>query len=106
VVGLCKPRQEIQLIPDNLSAQKTHKREGLPGRPSKREVQFTPTCSSWLNQVEIWFSRIDRDVIAPGVFTSVRDLARKLIRYIGASLKTARPFRWKYSDLRRRVPAC
>jgi transposase len=30
---------------------------------------FTPTYSSWLNQVEIWFARIERDVIARGVFT-------------------------------------
>jgi transposase len=70
------------------------------------KLHFTPTYSSWLNQVEIWFSRIERDVIARGVFTSVRDLARKLIRYIRAYSKTARPFHWKYSDTRRRLPAC
>jgi len=33
--------------------------------------------SSWLNQVEIWFAKIEREVIAPGIFTSVPDLARK-----------------------------
>jgi transposase len=70
------------------------------------KLHFTPTYSSWLNQVEIWFSRIERDVIARGVFTSVRDLSRKLIRYVRAYSKTARPFRWKYSDLRHRVKAC
>ena len=70
------------------------------------KLHFTPTYSSWLNQVEIWFSRIERDVIARGVFTSVRDLARKLIRYVRAYSKTARPFQWKYSDVRRRVTAC
>ena len=43
---------------------------------------FTPTYSSWLNQVELWFSKIDRDAIARGVFTSVSDLKRKLLRYI------------------------
>ena len=45
-------------------------------------LYFSPTYSSWLNQVEIWFARIEREVIACGVFTSVRDLARKLMRYI------------------------
>ncbi len=45
---------------------------------------FTPTYTSWLNQVEIWFSKIERDVIARGVFTLVNDLARKLRRYINA----------------------
>jgi transposase len=106
VVGLCKPRQEIHVILDNLSAHKTHKVKGFLDDHPNVKLHFTPTYSSWLNQVEIWFSRIERDVIARGVFTSVRDLARKLIRYIRAYSKTARPFRWKYSDLRRRVPAC
>ena len=49
--------------------------------------------------------RIEREVIARGVFTSVPDLARKLMRYIRAYSKTARPFNWKYSDVRHRVQA-
>ncbi len=41
---------------------------------------FTPTYSSWPNQVELWFAKIEREVIARGVFTSVSYLARKLRR--------------------------
>ena len=106
VVGLCKPRQEIHVILDNLSAHKTHKVASFLKAYPNVNLHFTPTYSSWLNQVEIWFSRIERDVIARGVFSSVRDLSRKLIRYVRAYSKTARPFRWKYSDVRRRVAAC
>jgi transposase len=106
VVELCQPQQEIHVILDNLSAHKTHKVAGFLQDHPNVNLHFTPTYSSWLNQVEIWFSRIERDVIARGVFTSVRDLARKLIRYVRAYSKTARPFRWKYSDVRRRVTAC
>ncbi len=106
VVGLCRPRQEIHVILDNLSAHKTHKVASFLEDHPNVNLHFTPTYSSWLNQVEIWFSRIERDVIARGVFTSVRDLARKLMRYVRAYSKTARPFRWKYSDVRRRVPTC
>ena len=40
-------------------------------------LHFTPTYSSWLNQIELWFSKIQRDVITRGVFTSVKDLHRK-----------------------------
>jgi transposase len=69
-------------------------------------LHFTPAYSSWLNQVEIWFARIEREVVARGVFTSIRDLARKLMRYIRAYSKTVRPFKWKYSDVRRRVAGC
>ena len=64
---------------------------------------FTPTYSSWLNQVEIWFAKIERDVIARGIFTSVSDLARKLRRYINAYSANARPIQWKYSNPTRRI---
>jgi len=52
---------------------------------------------------EIWFSKIQRDVIARGVFTSVKDLARKLMRYIRNYNKTATPIRWIYKNVRRRI---
>ncbi len=106
VVSGCKPKQEVHVILDNLSAHKTAKVKTFLEQHPHVHLHFTPTYSSWLNQVEIWFSRIEREVIARGVFTSARDLSRKLMRYIRAYSKTARPFQWKYSDVRRRVPAC
>jgi transposase len=106
VVGACPPRQEIHVILDNLSAHKTTRVQDFLGQHPNVQLHFTPTYSSWLNQVEIWFGRIEREVIARGVFTSVRDLARKLMRYIRAYSKTARPFNWKYADARRRVRPC
>jgi hypothetical protein len=54
--------------------------------------------TEWLNQVELWFSKIDRDVIARGVFTSVSDLKRKLLRYIRHYNKSPRTVKWKYAD--------
>ena len=106
VVGQCKPKQEIHVILDNLSAHKTSKVADFLKDHPEVHLHFTPTYSSWLNQVEIWFARIEREVIARGVFTSVRDLARKLIRYIRAYSKTASPFNWKYADVHRRAKAC
>lgn len=64
---------------------------------------FTPTYSSWLNRGESWFAKIERDVIARGIFTPVTDLARKLRRYTNAYSANARPIRWKYSDPSRRL---
>ena len=55
------------------------------------------------NQVEIWFAKIEREVIARGILTSVSNLARKLRRYINAYSPNARPIQWKYSDPTRRV---
>lgn len=106
VVNLCPPEQEIHIIVDNLSAHKTNQvSEFLESHP-KVKLHFTPTYSSWLNQVEIWFARIEREVISRGIFTSVKDLGRKLMRYIRAYSKTAKPFQWKYSDVTRRIKPC
>ena len=106
VIACCNPRQEIHIILDNLSAHKTNQVEEFLQRNPHVKLHFTPTYSSWLNQVEIWFARLEREVIARGIFTSVKDLSRKLLRYIRAYSKTARPFKWKYSDVRRRIPPC
>lgn len=53
----------------------------------KVRFHFTPTYSSWLNQVELWFTKIQRDVIARGAFTSVSDPGNKLRKYISAYSK-------------------
>jgi len=106
VVSSCKPHQEIHIILDNLSAHKTSQVDEFLKRNPNTKLHFTPPYSSWLIQVEIWFARLEREVIARGIFTSVQDLSRKLMRYIRAYSKTARPFKWKYSDVRRRIFPC
>ena len=103
VVASAKWSREIHIILDNLSAHKTQAVEEFLEAHPKVQFHFTPTYSSWLNQIEIWFSKIERDVIARGVFTSVADLARKLRKYIRAYGKSAKPFRWSYTDTRRRT---
>ena len=105
IVKQCHSRQQIHIILDNLSAHKTKNVEAFLQEHLNVQLHFTPTYSSWLNQVAIWFARIEREVIARGIFTSVPDLARKLMRYIRAYAKSAKPFAWKYSDVRRRIHA-
>ena len=99
-----QPRnKEIHVIADNLSAHKTGSvKEFLAAHP-KVHLHFTPTYSSWLNQVQLWFSKVERDVIARGVFTSVPDLKRKLMRYIRAYNKQPKTMKWKYFDPTRRI---
>jgi len=95
--------KEIHIVLDNLSAHKTQDvRQFLEQNPKVR-FHFTPTYSSWLNQVELWFAKIQRDVIDRGIFTSVADLARKIRKYIQAYAKSAKPFRWTYTDPLRRI---
>ena len=95
--------KEIHVIADNLSAHKTKKVDAFLEAHPKVKLHFTPTYSSWLNQVEIWFSKIQCDVIDRGIFTSVADLKRKLMRYIKCYAKVAKPIRWTYCDVKRRI---
>ncbi len=95
--------KEIHIICDNLSAHKTQAvRDFLADHPNV-QIHYTPTYSSWLNQVEFWFNRIERDVIARGVFTSVPDLKRKLMRYIRHYNKAPKPIKWVYRDPSHRI---
>jgi transposase len=101
-----QPRgKEIHLIADNLSAHKTKRVEQFLAAHPKVHLHYTPTYSSWLNQVENWFAKIERDVIARGVFTSVKDLARKLRRYIGHYNHAPKPIKWTYRDPSHRITA-
>ena len=96
-------RRPIHIILDNLATHKTQKvRTFLADHPHV-QLHFTPTYSSWLNQVELWFAKIERDVIARGIFASVTDLKRKIMRYIRRYNRDAKPFRWSYADPRRRI---
>ena len=95
--------KELHIICDNLSAHKTQAVRDFLADHANVQIHYTPTYSSWLNQVELWFNCIERDVIARGVFTSVPDLKRKLMRYIRHYNKAPKPFKWVYRDPSHRI---
>src|SRR5438552_1465412 len=103
-IAVNQPRgKEIHVIADNLSAHKTKRVDAFLAEHRNVHLHFTPTYSSWLNQVELWFAKIERDVIARGVFISVPDLKRKLMRYIRQYNQQPKPVKWKYFDPSRRI---
>jgi transposase/DNA-binding CsgD family transcriptional regulator len=103
IIATQPKEKEIHIIADNLSAHKTKEVSAfLQANPNVR-IHYTPTYSSWLNEVEIWFSKIQRQIIARGVFSSVGDLARKIMRFIRNYNKTATPIRWRYTDEKQRI---
>jgi transposase len=103
VVSTQPAGKEIHIIADNLSAHKTKRvAEFLADHPNVH-MHFTPTYSSWLNQIEIWFSKLERDLIARGVFKSKADLKRKITRYISRYNTDAKPFKWTYKNPKRRI---
>jgi transposase len=95
--------KEIHVILDNLSTHKTQAVRGFLVEHPKVRLHFTPTYSSWLNQVELWFSKIERDLLARGIFTSVPDLARRIRTYIRRYNKQPKPIRWSYNNPAHRI---
>ncbi len=58
---------------------------------------YTPKHSSWLNQIEIWFSILVRKLLKRASFTSQDDLKTRIIEFINYFNKTmAKPFKWTY----------
>ncbi len=96
-------RREIHVIVDNLSAHKTKSVQGFLKAHPRVHLHFTPTYASWLNQVERWFGKIERDLLARGILTSIPDLARKIRRYITRYNEDPKPIRWTYSNPAHRI---
>lgn len=91
------PDLEVHLILDNYG---THKSPPVQRwlKPKKRHrfhFHFTPTSSSWLNQVERWLAEITRQQIRRGSFHSVQELEKAIYQYLAAWNETPRPFIWK-----------
>lgn len=57
----------------------------------------TPVHASWLNQVEIYFSIVQRKVVTPNDFTSLHELEERLLAFQRRYEQTARPFRWTFT---------
>ena len=103
IVASLPEGQQLHIIAENLSAHRTSRVWQFIDRHRNVRIHFTPTYSSWLNQVEIWFSKIQRDVIARGIFRSVKDLAKELMTYIRRYNAKAKPFKWSYRSAERRI---
>jgi transposase len=103
VVGGAPRAKAIHVILDNLATHKTHAVRSFLVEHPKVRLHFTPTYSSWLNQIELWFSKIERDLLARGIFTSVPDLARRIRTYIRHYNKQPKPIRWSYRNPAHRI---
>ena len=91
---------EIHLVLDNYGTHKHPEvKKWLAARP-RYHLHFTPTSSSWLNQIERWFAEITRKRIRRGTFHSVRDLIKTIHDYIRLYNKNPRPFQWVASASR------
>lgn len=84
---------EIHLVLDNGTHKHPEVKKWLASRPHYH-VHFTPTGSSWLNQIERWFAEVTRKRIRRGTFRSVQDLVKALRDYVRQYNKNPQPFQW------------
>ena len=105
LVAANRHKRQIHVILDNLSAHKAPIVKDFLRENRKVKLHFTPTYSSWLNQVELWFSKIERDLIHRGIFKSTRDLTRQIMKYIRKYNDNPKPVKWTYNDPSKRIRA-
>ena len=89
------PDLDVHLVVDNHGTHRHIKvKRWLAARP-RYHLHFTPTYSSWLNQVEIWFNIITRKAIRRGSFSSVTQLREKILRFTEHYNNSGtKPFMW------------
>ena len=87
---------DLHCIADNLSAHKTDKVADFLADNPHVHLHYTPTHASWLNQVELFFSILERRLLRRGEFDSVDHLAERIIAFIKDYNRKAAPFRWTY----------
>jgi transposase len=92
------PDQEIHVVLDNLKTHKP-KRDRWLARHKNVHFHFTPTHTSWLNQVEIWFSILARSTLDGASFASVAQLRQAIDAFIEAYNANATPFQWRHATI-------
>lgn len=92
------PTGNIILVLDNLNIHTGPKmRAWLKQHGGRVRVEYTPKHASWVNQIELWFSILQRRVLRFGSFQSVPDLERRLYAFVAYYNRfEARPFRWRF----------
>jgi len=92
------PGKELHIVLDNLSVHKNKKVVEWVEKRRKLTLHFTPTYSSWINQIEIWFNILTKDVLKGGIWHSKRQLVNQILEYIKTYNKErAKPFSWTYA---------
>jgi transposase len=93
-VAKAYPRRDLHIVLDNYGTH-THPvvRAWLQRHP-RIHLHFTPTGASWLNMVEIFFGIITKQAIRRGSFSSVKELANAIQRFIDGWNERCEPFEW------------
>ncbi|MET9041109.1 IS630 family transposase [Streptomyces mirabilis] len=85
---------DVHLVCDNYATHNTAEIKTWLGKHPRFHVHFTPTGSSWMNQVERWFGLLTDKLIRRGVHTSVKALEDDIAAWIDTWNEDPRPFTW------------
>jgi transposase len=92
------PDKELHVVLDNLNTHKPKQDRWLKAHP-RVHFHFIPTHSSWLNQVECWFSILSRGALQAASFTSVKMLIEAIQTFIARWNEHATPFEWTKEEV-------
>lgn len=91
------PSLEIHVVLDNGSSHVAKLTKAWFAAHPRWHTHYTPVHASWVNQIELFFSILQRKVIRNGNFTSQADLITKMLAFIADYDQTAGPFAWTYN---------
>lgn len=99
----CSARQVFWVVDNGSSHRGQASIDRLQGRWENLMLVHTSVHASWLNQVEIYFSVLQRKVLTPNNFSSTDAVQDHILRFQRHYSQVARPFRWNYTrrDLRK-----
>ncbi|WP_194922312.1 IS630 family transposase [Catenulispora rubra] len=86
---------DVHIVCDNLSTHKTPAVKAWLARHPRFHVHFTPTGSSWINQVERWFAYLTTQLLQRGVYKNVQAMEKDIRAWIATWNEDPRPFVWK-----------
>jgi transposase len=87
----------VHVVLDNYGTHKAPTIQRWLKKHPRFHLHFTPTYSSWLNQVERWFAGLTEKAVRRGSFHSVRELEDAIRTYLDASNDAPKPFVWTKS---------
>src|SRR5713226_3078708 len=88
---------QIHIIADNYGTHKTPEVQIWLDKHPRFHMHFTPTSSSWINQVERWFGLLTQKLLQRGVHKSVTQLARDIMAWTDQWNEDPKPFIWTKS---------
>lgn len=93
----CSARRVFWIVDNGSSHRGQASIDRLQSRWDNLVLVHTPVHASWLNQVEIYFSVLQRKVLTPNNFSSTDEVWDRILRFQRHYGQVARPFRWKFT---------